>query len=82
MRDLNNEASKRCRENRKTKFQILEMEREELFTKNTELRARLTSLESNVRKLKNFYLEHMAAGKELPDPSVMWSMLNMNPNDF
>jgi len=82
MRDLNNEASKRCRENRKSKFSQLEEQRDTLMVRNQALRKRLSTLEANVRKLKTFYLEHLAAGRELPRPELMWSMLDMNPNEF
>jgi len=82
MRDLNNEASKRCRENRKGKFAQLEEQRDTLMVRNQALRKRLSTLEANVRKLKSFYLEHLAAGRELPRPELMWSMLQMNPNEF
>jgi len=78
MRDLNNEASKRCRENRKSKFQILEEELDELKARNLELTVRWRRLESAVQKIKQQYIEFVAQGAQgqlplLPDVATLWS---------
>jgi len=71
MRDLNNEASKRCRENRKRKNQQLEEEAEQLMLKNARLKERLKKLERTVLKAKNFYIRHLS---QVPvDRSLPWS---------
>ncbi|XP_023325296.1 uncharacterized protein LOC111699007 [Eurytemora carolleeae] len=79
MRDLNNEASKRCRENRKLKNELLEAEFEIQRDRNVELRARLTRLENRVRQIKTLYLQHIASGQnaDLPDITQPWT-----PKDF
>jgi len=53
MRDLNNAASKRCRNNRKRKFQNEEGEITLLAAKNMELKGILGDLESQVKKFKS-----------------------------
>merc|ERR1712004_651473 len=52
MRELNNAASKRCRINRKRKFQDMEEEQTLLAAKNMELKNKVTELESQVSKFK------------------------------
>lgn len=47
-RDLNNEASKRCRKNRKEKQNKKEQECEELAEKNRELTEQMLSMETDV----------------------------------
>jgi len=59
MRDLNNEASKRCRENRKRKFDTLEAECEQLRQRNTQLKEKLRRLEGVVRRVKSYYLTNI-----------------------
>lgn len=82
MRDLNNEASKRCRESRKRKFDELERERDTELQRNMDLKKRFKSLEQAVAKLKQYYVANLARGGCPPDPSVMWSMMNLKPEDF
>jgi len=53
MRDLNNAASKRCRNNRKRKYQNEEGEITLLAAKNMELKGILGDLESQVKKFKS-----------------------------
>lgn len=52
MRDLNNEASRRCRENRKTKQQLADIEVQMLEARNRELKSILAQHEAKVKKLK------------------------------
>lgn len=78
MRDLNNEASKRCRENRKTKFQMLEEELNQLKARNLELTTRWRRLEAAVQKIKQQYVQFIAQGSQgplpqLPDVAQLWS---------
>lgn len=79
MRDLNNEASKRCRENRKMKNVGQEEELDVLKRRNTELRRRLRKLEAQVRRVKEYYQQHIVLGNgaDMPgDITVLWSTLN------
>jgi len=52
MRDLNNEASRRCRESRKGKQSAAEIELEMLQTRNIHLKKKLIEMEQNMRILK------------------------------
>merc|ERR1712061_266489 len=52
MRELNNAASKRCRINRKRKFNDMEEEQTLLAARNMELRNKVADLESQVSKFK------------------------------
>ena len=56
MRDLNNAASKRCRLNRKMKFDKMEIEEQQLLAKNTQLKAQVEGLENQVQRLKELVL--------------------------
>jgi len=56
MRDLNNEASRRCRENRKTKQGDAEAELDALRQKNITLKQNVHHLESKVSRLKRKFL--------------------------
>jgi len=53
MRDLNNEASRKCRKNRKSKAALAEVELEEEMRKNEDLRQRLSDMEKERDDLKN-----------------------------
>ena len=64
MRDLNNEASKRCRQKRKMKFQEMEEYEEELRSKNQELRIRCQNLEDLVEKMKKAYIKNIAGARK------------------
>lgn len=63
MRDLNNEASKRCRMNRKRKFNELLSEEDELKNKNAELRKRCQHMEDLVNQLKRQFIEKISNPK-------------------
>ena len=52
MRDLNNAASKRCRVNRKRKFEVMEDEVNSLERKNVSLKTEVEGLEARVEKAK------------------------------
>ena len=56
MRDLNNEASRRCRENRKAKLGDAEAELEALRQKNITLKQNVHELETKVSRLKRKFL--------------------------
>lgn len=56
MRDLNNEASKRCRQTRKEKNVSEEVELNGLAERNTKLKAALTKMETQVMELKAKFL--------------------------
>ena len=52
MRDLNNAASKRCRINRKRKFEVMEDEQAVLERRNISLKTEVAGLEARVEKAK------------------------------
>lgn len=66
MRDLNNEASKRCRKNRKRKFAKIEEEEEDLMSQNQELKAKCRQLEDLVGQLKRKFIEKVANPRKEP----------------
>lgn len=75
-RDLNNVASKRCRENRKRRHQEAEEEALRLEARNIELNRRLRALEAKVRKFKEIYMQHILPGGRNINPAyldVLWS---------
>ena len=57
MRDLNNEASRRCRDRRRRKQQNMVAELEEQRNKNLILNKKCDILELKVRKIKNYILK-------------------------
>merc|ERR1719410_3115164 len=84
MRDLNNEASRRCRENRKLKQELAERELEELLVINKERRRMVAEMEKQVAEMKAKILQSVSGGHQLlqqqPPPqssssdfSSMWS---------
>jgi len=60
MREQNNEASKRCRANRKRKHQELEDELIELERRNVVLKAKMDSMEREVKLLKKRFLSNIS----------------------
>jgi hypothetical protein len=70
MRDLNNEASKRCRQNRKRKFGTLIDSESDLRERNAELKMKCKQMEELVERLKNEFIgkvsNPMAAGPSKP----------------
>jgi len=76
MRDLNNEASRRCRQNRKSKFFQLEIEREQLEKKNKALKFKLQKMEEIVSTLKQKFISDIsnpAAQKKTTAPATVVS---------
>merc|ERR1711902_11956 len=65
MRHQNNEASKRCRANRKRKSQELEEELTELERKNVVLRAKMDSMEREVKLLKKKFLSDISISSKI-----------------
>merc|ERR1711862_358445 len=65
MRHQNNEASKRCRANRKRKSQELEEELTELERKNVILRAKIDSMEREVKLLKKKFLSDISLSSKI-----------------
>merc|ERR1711862_582463 len=65
MRDQNNEASKRCRANRKRKSQELEDELIELERRNVVLRAKTDSMEREVKLLKKKFLSDISLSSKI-----------------
>ena len=66
MRDLNNAASKRCRQNRKRKFDSLLGSEEQLTARNKELKIKCKHMEGLVRQLKAKFIEKVANPKRQP----------------
>ena len=64
MRDQNNEASKRCRANRKRKHQEMDEELERLQERNVALRAQMDEMEREVRELKSKLLSDITISKK------------------
>jgi len=60
MRDLNNDASKRCRHNRKLKIKDLLEEEKMLAEKNEELKMKLNVMQEQVEALKKLFLHKIA----------------------
>merc|ERR1711963_1244415 len=65
MRDLNNEASRRCRENRKLKQELAERELEELLVINKERRSMVAEMEKQVAEMKAKILQSVSGGHQL-----------------
>jgi len=57
MRDLNNEASRRCRDRRRMKQQNMLLELDQQRNKNLILKKKCDSLQLKVRKIKNYVLK-------------------------
>lgn len=70
MRDLNNAASKRCRVNRKRKFEVMEVEETQLQSKNVALKAQLEHLERQVARAKRVIMI-MVTKKRSDDAAVI-----------
>merc|ERR1719245_1751926 len=64
MRDQNNEASKRCRANRKRKHQEADEELERLQQRNVVLRAQMDQMEREVKELKSKFLSDITISKK------------------
>merc|ERR1712177_112888 len=64
MRDQNNEASKRCRANRKRKHQETDEELERLQQRNVVLRAQMDQMEREVKELKSKFLSDLSISKK------------------
>jgi len=82
MRDLNNVASKRCRENRKNKISNAETELKLLIDKNSHLHETVNLLEAKVTKLKTLFLNSMSnPGREIANARIrrMGQTLSISP---
>jgi len=82
MRDLNNVASKRCRENRKHKMESAEAELQNLLDKNVHLHETVNLLEAKVSKLKSLFLARMSnPGREIANARIrrMGQTLSISP---
>ena len=62
MRDLNNEASKRCRENGKQKLATLTTEESIERERNNDLRMKVRLLEEQVKRVKDAILHAIVPG--------------------
>lgn len=65
MRDLNNEASRRCRENRKLKQEEAERELKELMVINQERRQMVAEMERQVQEMKARILQDVSGSSRL-----------------
>jgi len=84
LRDLNNEASRRCRENRKLKAVEAEEELEKLAIRNIELRSIVAKMEKEATAMKAYAMRAMRGRKENSNPqgskdpgdlASMWSAM-------
>ena len=66
MRDLNNAASKRCRQNRKRKQNALEDEAVALEKRNAVLKARCEKMEQLVDRMKKEFIKKVASRPKTP----------------
>jgi len=83
MRDLNNEASKRCREKRKMKFQDLVNERNIEFEKNSQLREKLESMMQEVEELKEYFTKNCIVSNVAPDlANTEWHQQGLSQEEF
>jgi hypothetical protein len=60
MRDLNNLASKRCRQNRKVKLEHLEKELEKERERNADLQMKVRLLDEQVKRVKDAIFNSIA----------------------
>ena len=65
MRDLNNDASKRCRENRKRKLQQLQEDLVAEEQRNQTLKLKLRLLEEAKEEAKRMFLQSIAKGARI-----------------
>ena len=65
MRDLNNEASRRCRENRKLKQEEAERELQQLMVINQEKKRIVAEMEKQVKEMKARILQDVSGGQLL-----------------
>ena len=70
-RDLNNAASKRCRLNRKRKYEDMESEVDFEAARNMALKAKESALEEQVEKYKKFIIQiHQQKNRRKPEETV------------
>ena len=58
MRQLNNESSRRCRQNKKLRQELLQKELQDQTVQHALLKERCEALETKVRNMKRFILKH------------------------
>ena len=58
MRQLNNESSRRCRQNKKLRQELLQKELQDQTLQHVLLKERCEALETKVRNMKRFILKH------------------------
>ena len=58
MRQLNNESSRRCRQNKKLRQELLQKELQDQTVQHVLLKERCEALETKVRNMKRFILKH------------------------
>ena len=81
MRDLNNEASRRCRENRKLKQEEAERELTELLVINQERKRIVAEMEKQVKEMKAKILQDVSGG-QLLQRRLSPGQQNSTPPDF
>lgn len=84
MRDLNNEASRRCRENRKLKQEEAERELPELMEINQERKRIVAEMEKQVKEMKARILQDVSGGQlqELLQRRLFPGQQNSSPPDL
>ena len=58
MRQLNNESSRRCRQNKKLRQELLQKELQDQTVQHALLKERCEALETKVKNMKRFILKH------------------------
>ena len=58
MRQLNNESSRRCRQNKKLRQELLQKELQDQTVQHVLLKERCEALETKVKNMKRFFLKH------------------------
>ena len=58
MRQLNNESSRRCRQNKKLRQELLQKELQDQTVQHALLKERCEALETKVKNMKRFFLKH------------------------
>ena len=58
MRQLNNESSRRCRQNKKLRQELLQKELQDQTVQHVLLKERCEALETKVKNMKRFILKH------------------------
>jgi hypothetical protein len=82
MRDLNNAASKRCRVNRKRKFEDMDIEIHREETRNAKLKIQMEALENQVDNFKKMIIDMMKTKKQNQQITVQQQQASIEEFDI